>query len=82
MTPKLLQRMSISALPPEHESYFHYNSGRRLYNEKERECCTSHLKAYDIKLSMQNWLLGMWSSRLMHCDESPQMPLVSNDVSQ
>jgi hypothetical protein len=60
MTLKLPQRTAFSQVsqPSSEHEYFHYNSGRWLYNEKERECRTSHLKVYDIKLSMQNWLLG------------------------
>ena len=60
LTPRLPQRTAFSTQrSSEQESYFHYNSGRWLYNEKERECRTSHLKVYHIKSSMQNWLLGL-----------------------
>ena len=32
-----LSQRSVSAQLPEYESFFHYTSGRWLYNEKERE---------------------------------------------
>ena len=37
MSQQLAQRAAIHTLLPDHESFFRYNSGRWLYNERERE---------------------------------------------